>query len=129
MDATKMGVMKYLSDVEGDIEGYELSKYFEKKNDTWVIKPYLLVYEFCGGTVCEMMNQKEDLEEMVSELVMMPNMSNRQKRYRMYLECIYWKYGYLGKGKRKVVHKCVRELILLKFPYVDGESLTGFKES
>ena len=75
------------------------------------------------------MDQKEDLEEIVGDLRMMSDMSSKQKRYNMYRDWIDWKSGYLGKGERKQVHKCVRELIILKFPPVEGDTLAGFKEA
>ena len=85
--------------------------------------------EFCDGSGCDRMMQKEDLDDAVRDLMMDEDLTNKQRRYSMYRDWIRFKYGSLGPGERKEVNECVRMLIITRFPPPEGTTLTGFSEA
>ena len=89
-------------------KSYPLTKYFEKDaQGNLKIKNYVPTCEFCDGSGCNRMMQKEDLDNSLRDLIMDEDLNNKQRRYYMYREWIHYKYDSLGPGERKEVHKCV----------------------
>ena len=66
-----------------------------------------------------------ELDDMLKEILMeyREEKTNRQIRYIMYTECIRYLYGYLGKGNRRKVPKCLEERIHSLLP---DKNYTGF---
>ena len=130
LDKTKLELVTYRRDDFPSNIDYPLAKYFEKnQRGDWSIKEYVLECEFCAGTECNRMDQKEDLDDMVRDLRCDEELDNKSKRYKMYRTWIRFKYGRLGPGERREVHECVRKLIVTTFPPPPGIELTGYSKT
>ena len=130
MDETKMEVTMNPGDDLPTNSTYPFADHFGKNDrGDWTIKEYDPRCEFCACRDCERMQQKDDLDEGVRDLMMNDDLTNKQRRYQMYRDWIRFKFGCLGPGERKPIDKCVRILIVAKFPPPVGTELTGFCEA
>ena len=99
--------MYYDEEIKNRI-GYQLAKYFENNHRCcWIIKPYVPSCELCGGIKCNMMHQKDDLDNMVRDLRCDIKLENKSKRYKMYLQWIRYKDDGLRPGDRRELQECV----------------------
>ena len=128
MDKTKLELMMYRGEgIPSDID-YPFAKYFEtNERGDWSIKEYVPRCEFCDGTQCERMGQKEDLDEMICDLRVEEDLDNKSKRFSMYRQWTRFRHGILGRGERREIDECVRMLIATTFPPPPGTELTGFR--
>ena len=80
--------------------------------------------EHCGGAPCDWLVFEEEITDNISNMHMQEtnNTAIRKSAYKLYIYC---KYGYLGKGNRMQISKCVVEHIRKKWPDHD-ENYMGF---
>ena len=74
------------------------------------------------------MEHAEELDDKAIEIMDEKNMENNEKRKRMYRAHVFDKYGYLGKGERKQIHRCVIAYIAERFPPPANEDLMGHRD-
>ena len=76
---------------------------------------------FCESDPCVV----TELEDMLNEILMeyRDSKSNKEIRYCMYTDSVRYMHGYLGRGNRKRVPKCLEDRIHYLAP---DEEYTGF---
>ena len=82
--------------------------------------------EFCEGFMCDRMEYKEELEDMLRDVGFQVGTS-KQKRFMMYRKFTFVRHGYLGKNERREVDYCVRDIIHATFPVEKGKRKRGFE--
>ena len=87
--------------------------------------------ERCTESPCVMVENQENFEGLIQLYQFDQNLSNRQRRFKMYQEMTRLIHGgYLGKGNRKELPECVTEAIRHAFPNDDPkEGYVGFQDA
>jgi hypothetical protein len=86
---------------------------------------------YCDETPCflyqGLYESITELEEKLREADYEDKLTNKQIRYQLYRHATAFIHGFLGKGKRMEIPKCVRGEILDLAPESDGKYV-GFKD-
>jgi hypothetical protein len=78
----------------------------------------------CSDSPCQFLQWQEELEKCVT--VMTPDLTNKEKRYRLYCHVSRRRHGMLGKGNRRPIPSCLEQGMRDLYP---SEKYTGYKSA
>ena len=93
------------------------------------MRNYTPLCEYCHFTNCDRMQFTDNLELRTKILLESKDMANNEKRKQLYRSHTYEKHGFLGKGVRKKVDKCIIAFAAERFPPPPGTPLMGHRDS
>ena len=85
--------------------------------------------DFCHEVPCFYLQREEEIGNYMEYLFDEENMTNKERRYKMYRYLSQLYEGFLGKHVRKELPYCLVCEVKDSFPKKEGEDYTGFKES
>ena len=119
-------VIKFLDEIDDGEDKY-FTNQFKRVDDAWKIVEFCgPKCEFCEGFMCDRMEYKEELEDMLRDVGFQVGTS-KQKRFMMYRKFTFVGHSYLGKNERREVDYCVRDIIHATFPVKKGKRKRGFE--
>ena len=95
-----------------------------------ILEPPEDLCDHCNQSPCVLVENQEQFQGLLELYTSYSDMSNRQRRFKMYQEMTRLIHGgYLGKGNRKQLPQCVTDRIQDAFPNNLKEEYVGFKEA
>ena len=111
---------------EGPDGNYDLSPFFMKENDKWVVNHFTVKCEFCHR-ICDRIHFQDKLTESIDAISETPLPHNKKRKF-VYQKFTLRKWEFLGEGNRRKVPTYVSKLVHKFFPVPVGEQAMGFKE-
>ena len=128
-------LVKHIDDGKEESDIFEVKAYFDKTaSGDWTRKrPFVFTCEFCGGTECDRVQYKEELQDDLDDKLHFngdpDDFPHNEMRKAMYRDHIYTKYGILGQGVRIQPAACVLAFVQKRIPTPTGVENLGFHEA
>ena len=108
---------------------YTTKDFFVMKDEEWKVKEYERFCEYCRKINCDRMKYWEELDYAWSQMRHNAVHDNAKKRKFIYCSYIQDKHGYLGRGNRMVVPKCICKYAGDMFPPPPGVAQMGHRDN